>query len=304
MSPPAAKTLPTFSFRNGVLYAIPLAGGTPVRLFPSETFVTLVGACTYQEGGQLYLRIWDIDGGRRDTSSRAWMAHSGFMALKRTRVESVLPLKLGPLEDVPFVEEFPITIDLSGFQRNQTVILKGQNKTTFSGGSESLVLTPESIARGKATFIAESPTTESALTIEVIVADDQSGSSILKKLDIVKNPESLSMVVMDNKHGGAAARELPVRLDTTADGLSRTISLFPPEGGIIAHVWRGAPLGTPMASHPSWDDRVIWVTDLNGGPNGSGALWQVAMPSGQERAIMYSPEMRGGPSAEFERLKP
>ena len=48
--------------------------------------MTLVGACTYYDGEQLYLRIWDIDGGVRDTSSHAWMAHSGLMALKRTRV--------------------------------------------------------------------------------------------------------------------------------------------------------------------------------------------------------------------------
>jgi len=279
---------PEVKFLNGVIFAIPLAGGQPTRLFPEQTFVTVVGACAYQENDELYLRIWDIDGGRRDTSSLAWSDHSGFAALKRAKVESVNPLKLGPLKDVPLVEEFPVTLDLRDFRKGQGVILRGTNDTTFSGGSDTLVLSPESVASGKATLIVESPTTKPSISIDVNIVTDVAGSPIRQQLEIRKDPE-VGRVMRDNKHGGAAFDLDILRLDTTVDGLAHSIALFPPKGGVSAFVWQGEPLVAPMASHYSWDQRLIWVTDLNGGPDGTGAVWQVPVPSLQERAAMYSP---------------
>ena len=187
-------------------------------------------------------------------------------------------------------EEFPITLEFRDFKQDQGVILKGLNKTTFSGGSDTLVLTPASVGLGKATFIAESPTSEASLSIDVIISDSQKNVRTLKRLDIKKNDGNPIATARDNKHGGPRYRDSEfVRLDTTVDALSRTLSLFPPKGGIVANVWQGAPFVAPMASHSSWDEDVIWVTDLDGGPDDTGAVWQVPMPSIKERAAMYSP---------------
>ena len=150
---------------------------------------------------------------------------------------------------MPFIEEFPITIDLSGFQPNQTLILKGQNKTTFAGGSETLVVTPESIASGKATFIAESPTTEAAIKIEVTVSDDQAGASVLQELDIVKDLESRFIILWITNMGRRPAN---YRCDWTQlwTGSRAPLASFRRREELLPNVWQGAPLGTPMALTP------------------------------------------------------
>lgn len=277
---------PSIQFRNGVLFALPLSGGAPTRLFPEATFVTLVGACAYRDGDNQYLRVWDIDGGRRDTSRFAWMPHSGFSALKRAKVESVDPLKLGPLEDVPLIEEFPIDLQSKKLKQGQTVVLAGVEGTTLSGGRERIVLQPDDVVPGRVSVITESPTIRPTIVVEVTIVNEDGTKDEFKRIEIPKPDMDPLAPFRDNKHAGAVRGGRG--LDTSVDGISKSVTLFPNRGGIVANVWRGGPLVTPMASQPSWDEKFIWVTDLDGGPAGTGAVWQIPMPPEEERYQMYS----------------
>lgn len=282
------KDAPDVKFRNGSLFAIPLAGGKPISLFPNHTFVTLVGSCVYEEDGQLYVRIWDIDGGRRDTSKFAWMDHSGFIALKRTKVESVEPLRLGPLEDVPLLEEFSASVLLNKVNRAEGISIKGLNGTTLLGGLDRLTLAGGSISDTRLQFIAASPISEATVRVEVTFTRASDNQVMTQVMEFDKDNASEIAPFRDNKHGGASVTSVGPRLDVSVDGIARTVTMFPPAGGISVNVWQGTPIGTPMASHFSWDGKVIWISDLNGGPKGTGAVWQIPVPSDQERAMMYS----------------
>jgi hypothetical protein len=275
---------PGVKFSNGVIFALPLQGGNPVRLFSDQVFVTLVGSCTYFDGDGQYLRFWDIDGARRDTSKYAWMPHSGFALLKRVRIESVKPLTFGPVETVPFIEEFPIKFNVEGLKANSIVVLRGLNGTTLAGGNESLVLK----AAGPTTVIVEGATTESKLSVEATIIEDDKPIFGPGRFDIPKDDESALAIARDNKHAGARADYILNGVDVTVDGIPRTVGLFPRQGGVITLIWQGPPLSTPMASQASWDGSLIYVTDLSGGPNGTGAVWQLPMPSMAQISSMYS----------------
>lgn len=282
------KDAPDVKFRNGALFSIPLAGGKPTRLFGEQTFVTLVGSCVYEEDGQQYIRIWDIDGGRRDTSKFAWMDHSGFIALKRTKVESVEPLRLGPLEDIPLLEEFSVSVLLDKANRAERISVKGVNGTILSEGLDQLTHAGGSILDNRLKFIAASPISESKVRIEITYTRASDNRTTTQTMEFDKDDSSEISPFRDNKHGGAAAVPGEQRLDISVDGIARTVTMFPPAGGISVNLWQGAPIGTPMASHFSWDGKVIWLSDLNGGPNGTGAIWQIPVPSNQELTAMYT----------------
>jgi hypothetical protein len=216
------------------------------------------------------------------------MPHSGFSALKRARVESAIPLKLGPLENVPFVEEFPIEMQ-AGLTAGQTMVVTGSDETTLSGVRNSMTLRAADQVGDKMPIIAESPTTRPSVVLDVKIVDEQGGIVDSKHFEIPKNVANPIAPLRDNKHAGArVATDEGDWLDTTVDGLSKTVSLFPKRGGLTANVWQGAPLMAPMASQPSWDDKKIWITDLDAGPGGTGAVWQVPMPQPAERTRMYA----------------
>ena len=278
---------PEVEFVSGAIFAFPLEGGEPTRLFSDTTFVTLVGVCIYPENGDLYLRIWDIDGGRLDNSQFAWMPHSGFAALYRSKIESVDPLVVGPIELVPIIEEYPINISVESLG-SENLILEGFNGTTFSGGKSQTVLSVRN--QSEATFLAESDSAFDSVSFRAYATNNQTGAMLeLGSFEVEKDPNSIGPVMRDNKHAGAFILPDLARLDASVDGISKSLTLFPPSGGTPSVVWKGEPFGTPMGTQFSWDGTELWVTDMSGGPDGTGAVWRVPVPNAAQRSLMYAP---------------
>src|SRR5215216_2427455 len=71
------------TFPTGRLFQLPLSGGVPTALFEDHPWVVLIAACKYWIDDKLYLRVIDIDGGRADRSSLAYLPQSGTPAFYR-----------------------------------------------------------------------------------------------------------------------------------------------------------------------------------------------------------------------------
>ena len=75
--PYARPEAPEEEFLSGALFALPIEGGEPERLFPDHRFITLIGACIFPLNDKFYLRLIDIDGGRWDNSDLGYLPQSG-----------------------------------------------------------------------------------------------------------------------------------------------------------------------------------------------------------------------------------
>ena len=291
--PPATRPeAPNNPFLSGVVFAIPLEGGAPRRLFPEHTFITLIGACIYFENDQMYLRLIDIDGGRKDTSVTAELPQSGLVAFFRSKVESAEPLRLGPLEEVPLTEDVPITLGLQDVLRDDTIVIKGLEGTRFQDDTSTAAIpgTPQNRTQ---TVLARSPLRNSDLKFEVkIVGVD----GAIKNTTFGTIPKRIvgSPILANNKHGGAMIASVgfgPI-VTATADGTSQSLSLIPTQGGSGGVVWQGEPFVSPMGTQFSWDGTKLWVTDQFAGPNGTAAIFEVDVPSLYERHRMFPNTVR------------
>ncbi|MDW9378068.1 hypothetical protein NKZ03_00120 [Sinorhizobium meliloti] len=283
---------PDVEYLSGAVFAIPLGGGVPIRLFPDQTFVTLVGADSHTSKEGTFLKVMDIDGGRHDTSSFAWMPHSGFAMLYRAEVLSDDPLRLGALTPVPLVEKFQITVQLDGIRLDQSIILEGWRGTTFGGGHQTLVLTPSDLS-GKTELIlaVESPTTVPTIQLRLHVSEPPPSTEyrVLRDLELAKDPTNGNAVILDNKRTKYSARSDTMGLGATIDGLSRSLSLLPPEGGIPVVLWKGSPFVSPIGVEYSSDGELIWVTDHKGGADDTSTIWKIRGPSIIDQALILAP---------------
>jgi hypothetical protein len=285
---------PDIEYLSGAIFKIPLAGGEPTRVFRDHTFVTVVGLCRFKIGEDWYLRIWDIDGGPHDTSPTAWMPHSGLTAPLRAKVQSFDPLTFGPIQPIQIMEEFPVTLQLKDISPNKTVILRGVEGTSFGDGHEIFALPSSSNVKKVTSIMTSSPIQRNTLKFDILVTDTETGNvDEDTPHEIIKSMQARPM--MDNKHGatrtllGENTHVTDWLEDATVDGVSRTLTLFPLTGGVPGIIWQGEPFGTPMGTQFSWDAKELWVTDASGGPDGTGAIWRVALPTSAEAALMFSP---------------
>lgn len=275
------------TFNRGRIFSIPLAGGPPEVLFPDQIFVTLIAACRYEgEDGNTYIRFIDIDGSRPHREG-AYLPQSGLVAFYRTRILSERPLVLGTLERSPIRERIEIEITIPPtVERDSAIELELHDGALFPDGSRVRGLSGLIIATGEPLKLVLESDTDDAnvrITMRKIIKGQVVWTALIDK------PKSFPPYqLMDNKHGGRKAPfSTGPRLMATADGTSRTLSLIPANGGSPVTLWKGDPFVQPMGVQYSWDGKVLWVTDQAAGPQETGAVFEIELPSEDTRRAMF-----------------
>ena len=282
---------PDVKFLRGAMFRLPLAGGFPVKIFPEQKWVTLIGTCVYFDRGKMYLRMIDLDSGRIDRSDLAYLPQSGTPEFFQAEIKSTAPLVLGELERTILTEDGPVDINIPKLKQGEHVVIRTGRGARFDDDSvEKTISRKEFDLNGNVTFIVRTDMSVTSIPLAGEVRDEQGNVSSTFELTIPKDL-TVAAIVMDNKHAGAmVAPELekfePL-LHATADGTTRSVVLFSPAGGTPATLWRGSPLKQPMGIQLSENQRSIYVTDQAGGPNGHGAVWEIKLPSVAEKRLLF-----------------
>ena len=281
---------PDVKYKEGALFALPLAGGEPTELFPEHQWVTLIGVCGYEEHGADYLMIIDLDSGRPDLSTQAALPQSGTPEFFRVPILSANPLRLGALERVVISEDGPLTVNIPDLRPGQQVLIETGPGTTFDDNSTSFLVTPDEIdPQGDISVIVRSDMSAPAVPVTVTLSGV--GQQILTQqtLIIPKNPEQ-PCLICDNKHAGSA---LVANSDSrqlwhfSADGTSHSVVVFPGIGGTPVTLWRETPMKEPMAVQTSEDYTKLYVTDQAAGPEGTSVIWIIDTPPEDELRVIF-----------------
>jgi hypothetical protein len=280
--------VPNDPYHAGAVFAIPMDGGPVTQLFPDHQWITLIGACQFEDAsGILYLRLIDIDGGRLDTAQPTF-ARSGVAAFWRAQVLSKEPLRLGPLEEIPLTEDFALELPLATLnQRASQIRIDTRDGAKFPNGSTSQAFAIESVRRlGAIRTVVQSSIRDVDFAITTSVLDEDN-HLLEEQRHVFRKDMARSILPLDNKHGGRAPPKMVLPLSASADGTSQTLFLFPSSGGTPAVLWHGAPFSQPMGVQFSADGLSLYVTDQNAGPDGKSVLFKVNLPQSAEIASMF-----------------
>jgi len=291
---------PDAEYLSGVVFSLPLEGGTPVPLFPEKKWVTLIGACQFfDEKGDLYLRLIDIDGGRLDTAFPA-LPQSGVAAFWTAKVLSQEPLSLAEPQKVTFTEDFLLKVafaDLNLDSQSTTLTVQLAGAARFEDGTDSQTLSTEYLrAAGGLSLVVKSPLDDVRIDVK-LVQRDRTGAELRSGDHVIEKDLARSVVPFDNKHGGASRMQafssggetgaLPFVLTGSADGTGRSVFLFPPGQTTPAVLWQGDPLVSPMGVQFAADGLSLYVTDQSAEPDGTSALFEILLPSQADLRAMF-----------------
>jgi hypothetical protein len=185
-----------------------LYGGVPTALFEDNPWVVLIAACKYWIDDKLYLRVIDIDGGRADRSSLAYLPQSGTPAFYQAEVLSTSPLRLGPLERTFLAEDGPVTFQFSGLMPEDLIRITMRNGATFDDDL-AVRIVPAALfgQRQSFTFMARSDMNQNAVVASVEVVR---GANTINwgNITVAKDPPpgvaSFALPgILDNKHAGS-----------------------------------------------------------------------------------------------------
>jgi hypothetical protein len=249
--------------------------------------VTLIGACRYfGEDGRAYIRFIDLDSGRPNEVDRI-LPQSGTVEFFRTRIVSERPLKLGKLERVVLHENVPLSLPAPAANNAHSFRLRVFKHDKFSTNKTTLTL-PRTGRSASGNLNVTVLSDASSPTVPIVVESLDAAGRVISgdTIDIKKRILPDYSPMANNKHGGRAeATTIP--LVATADGTTKGLYLLHPAGGVPATVWRGEPFSQPMGVQYSFDQRKLWVTDQDAGPDGTAAIFEVSLPTEKERLVMF-----------------
>lgn len=275
-------------FNSGKVFLIPALGGAPVEAFPDHRWVTLIGACRYVgEDGKAYIRFVDIDSGRPQGTIK-YLPQSGTVEFYRSEIITERPLKLGALERIVIQEKVPLSVSVNNMHAEDSYQLELKGGAVSIDGKKMISYDSSNLTPDKTlnlTILSDS--SEPDIKIEAVTI--RNGIAIEKqKLVATKQITPDYSPMADNKHGGAVQASLGgPRLIATADGTTQGLYLIPANGGVPSTVWRGKPFSQPMGTQYSWDESKLFMTDQDAGPNGTAAVFELAVPSLKERFELY-----------------
>lgn len=276
---------PSISYPNGTLFSLPLSGGEPVRHFSDQQWVVLIGVYTYAHEGKQYLGLIDLDRGRPDDSELAYLPQSGTPGYFRAEITGKDPITFGELERINLMEDSLITLAPESVDQGAILLVRPQESTQIVGHESEIRFDNLSSAPAH-TVLARSPVNESEVKIQaellnsagnVIASEVFNIPKVLTRTGSTRDPKAAASLGMQGSD-----------IFASADGTTGSVYLYSQSGSVAATVWLGAPLNTPIGLAMSDDRKSLFVADQSAGPDGTGSVWTIPLPTQEETISMFS----------------
>ncbi|MER8894204.1 hypothetical protein [Mesorhizobium sp. M0676] len=280
--------MPTEKFRRGKIFKIPLAGGTPVELFPEHEWVIVIGVDAFQTPERKFVEFIDIGSGRLDESGRSPLPYEGTPEVFRSEVISESPLELGPPERILVTEDSAVALKIDGMAPGYRLSVTPSGTTRFGDESVVKMFDNEDLQRsgGLAAVILRSDVSLANVSVNARILEGDTEVSTSEFT--FQKPLQWNGPLAHPKKDSAIARGHAPLMKIGADGTTSSIFVFPFAGGTPGILWRGAPLSQPIGTQATTDGEAIYVTDQSAGPNETSGIFSVRTPSEGELNRMFN----------------
>lgn len=286
--------MPGRFFPSSIIYAVPINGGKPIRVWEGSPLTTAIGLCDWHGYGanrRIYLVVNDLNSGRLNWKRKDFpsLSPEAGAEIWLIPILSLSPLKAGPPEKLPITEEGTVQIRLPAIPPGGRVVVGTRNGTRFPNGGTKVTLAPYSVGPdGVLTLTVVSPADQDSVDVEVSVFAQSGDLLVQAQFQVQKDPDQ-DVMFGHNKHGGlitppleepptpqprgspSSSTPLHFTVDEGYEAGMGTIWIYQP-GATPVVLARGDPMRRPLAGEVSVDGTVLWVTDQ------AGALLELAVP--------------------------
>ncbi|ACM03847.1 hypothetical protein [Cereibacter sphaeroides] len=280
--------VPDLKFPTGIVFAIPLSGGEPVPLFPEHEFIILIGVDAFEMNGELFLEFTDIGSGRLDTSGRSPLPYEGTPEIFRAPIVSSDPFEVGELERVILREDRLVSVSAPDLEEGQRLVFSFADESYFDDGADIRVYASDELVQSHsiASMVVRNDISDERVDLIARVMDGETVISE-ERLNFEKPLGSDGPLAHPKKDSRIAYLSDGTPIMAGTDGTTSSVFVWPENGGTPGVIWRGAPLVAPIGMQ-TLGDGTIYVTDQSAGPDGTSAIFKVAVPSDSEMVRMFS----------------